>query len=247
MSGRRASGETGESLEDPKTETYSNGIALEATRTASQSTHHESQVSIEIDQEEGDIGGEKQTEGNNTVGNSSQKADGVEIITLTSSASIWLENRDYIDNKMLQRDRDDKFPPWIIDPHFAKLKKPFLFWRNSLLLILMGIVIGLANLGYKYAITEAPKAFLTADGNEGYPNAKNTVGFADGKLWWIAIGAGTGFVNAVAKLLMKLGNHVGFIGAIQMQKSDPFESLKVVICAIISLAGGCSLGPEAGN
>jgi hypothetical protein len=248
MSGRRASGETGESLENLKiTETCSNGIAIEAAKTESESLENVFQgVSIEIDQQEGGIAEEKRFEGNNTYGNCQEEEEEADMINLTSSASIRLENREYIEKKMFKTEGEQKYPPWIIDPHFARLKKPFLFWRNSLLLIFMGIVIGLANLGYKYAITEAPKAFLTADGNEGYPNDKNTVGFADGKLWWIAIGAGTGFVNAVAKLLMKLGNHIGFMGAIQMQKSDPLESLKVVICAIISLAGGCSLGPEAG-
>ena len=249
MSSRRASGETGESLENLKiTETSSNGIAIETTKTESKCIDNGFQVvSIEIDQQEGGTAEEKQYEGNNKDGNSQEEEEEeADMINLTSSASIRLENREYIEKKMFKTEGEQKYPPWIIDPHFGRLKKPFLFWRNSLLLILMGIVIGLANLGYKYAITEAPKAFLTADGNEGYPNDKNTVGFADGKLWWIAIGAGTGFVNAVAKLLMKLGNHVGFMGAIQMQKSDPLESLKVVICAIISLAGGCSLGPEAG-
>lgn len=139
-----------------------------------------------------------------------------------------------------------EFPPWVINPYFATLKQPNAFWVDSLILILMGGLIGLANLGYKYAITSAPRAYLTIGDDNDYPNSKATVGFATGRLWWIGLGAATGFINAVAKIILKLGNHVGFMGAIQMQKSDPVESLKVVICTIISLVGGSSIGPEAG-
>lgn len=127
--------------------------------------------------------------------------------------------------------------------HYAAVKKPFTFWLDSGLIILLGAFIGIVNLGYKYAILKAPMKYLTV-GNSDYPNSN--VGFAQGELWWIGLGAGTGLVNGLAKVLLRLENHIGFMGSIQMQDSNPLESLKVVICTIISLVGGSSIGPEAG-
>lgn len=175
--------------------------------------------------------------------------DGTMIIQMENAELLKEEDAKHGSKKTVgsvKQKGGPEFPPWVINPYFATLKQPNAFWIDSFILILMGGLIGLVNLGYKYAITSAPQAYLTIGDDNDYPNSKATVGFATGRLWWIGLGAGTGFVNAVAKIVLKLGNHVGFMGAIQMQKSDPVESLKVVICTIISLVGGSSIGPEAG-
>ena len=58
------------------------------------------------------------------------------------------------------------------------------FWIDALLLILLGAFLGLACIGYQYAITSGPRAYLTVD-NPGYP-LKN-VGFGEGQLWWCVL------------------------------------------------------------
>lgn len=59
------------------------------------------------------------------------------------------------------------------------------FWIDALLLILLGAFLGLACIGYQYAITSGPRAYLTV-GNAGYP--LENVGFGEGQLWWYVTG-----------------------------------------------------------
>ena len=172
-----------------------------------------------------------------------------------TSLIIQMENRDIIQDKIQEEGSEDISAGAFVDAiitgaravpggdHYASFTKPYTFWVDSAILVFMGAFIGVVNLGYKYAITKAPMAYLTAD-NPGYPS--ENVGFAQGQLWWIGIGAGCGLVNGLVKLVLRLEKHVGFMAAIQMQQSDPLEAVKVVICAIISLVGGSSIGPEAG-
>jgi len=174
-----------------------------------------------------------------------------------NSLIVQMENREIMQEKVEAEEEKDnqKTGNLLVDSiitgkkslpggqHYAAIKKPYTFWVDSGLIILMGAFIGIVNLGYKYAILKAPMKYLTA-GNPNYPNSG--VGFAQGELWWIGLGAGTGLVNGLAKVLLRLESHMGFMGAIQMQESNPLEGVKVVICTIISLVGGSSIGPEAG-
>jgi hypothetical protein len=59
------------------------------------------------------------------------------------------------------------------------------FWIDALLLILLGAFLGLACIGYQYAITSGPRAYLTVD-NPGYP--LENVGFGEGQFWWCVAG-----------------------------------------------------------
>ena len=174
-----------------------------------------------------------------------------------NSLIIQMENREIMEEKVEEEEEktNKKTGNLLVDSivtgkkslpggqHYAAIKKPYTFWLDSGIIILIGAFIGIVNLGYKYAILKAPMKYLTV-GNPNYPNAG--VGFAQGELWWIGLGAGTGFVNGLAKVLLRLEKHIGFMGAIQMQESNPLDALKVVICTIISLVGGSSIGPEAG-
>ena len=117
------------------------------------------------------------------------------------------------------------------------------FWLDSGILVLLGGFLGLVNIGYQYAITSAPKAYLPVD-NPGYP--LTSVGYFEGQLWWIGIGAGTGLVVGVLREIFDLRAYLGFVGLIQMQDAGVIQSFKVVVCSIASLAGGASVGPEAG-
>lgn len=168
--------------------------------------------------------------------------DNIKVYPIEGNTLLNLENKD----SMLQKSKEEEYPPWIINPHFAAIKPPYTFWRDSFKLILIGAIIGLINLGYKYCITAAPKAYLTTGNNANYPNDPSTVDFATGKVWWIGLGAATGLINGVLKVFLNLGHHPGFMAALQMQRSDPVESFKVVICTLVSLIGGSSVGPEAG-
>lgn len=55
------------------------------------------------------------------------------------------------------------------------------FWLDAVLLIILGAFLGLACIGYQYAITSGPRAYLTVD-NPGYP--LTNVGWGEGQLWW---------------------------------------------------------------
>lgn len=174
-----------------------------------------------------------------------------------NSLIVQMENREIMQEKVEEEEEkaNDKTGNLLVDSiitgkksmpggqHYAAIKKPFTFWLDSGLIILMGAFIGIVNLGYKYAILKAPMKYLTV-GNPNYPNSG--VGFAQGELWWIGLGAGTGLVNGLAKVILRLESHIGFMGAIQMQECHPLEAVKIVICTIISLIGGSSIGPEAG-
>ena len=75
------------------------------------------------------------------------------------------------------------------------------FWLDSIILIFLGAFLGLACIGYQYAITSAPRAYLTVD-NPGFPN--ENVGYFEGQLWWIGIGAGCGLVVGAVRELLNL-------------------------------------------
>lgn len=59
------------------------------------------------------------------------------------------------------------------------------FWIDAVLLILLGAFLGLACIGYQYAITSGPRAYLTVD-NPGYP--LSSVGWGQGQFWWYVFG-----------------------------------------------------------
>jgi len=143
------------------------------------------------------------------------------------------------------------------------------FWVDSIILIVLGGVLGLALvltssdsaqryktltracthvsdnscIGYQYAITSAPVAYLTVD-NPGYP--LENYGYFEGQLWWIGIGAGTGLFVGLLREVLNLRAYLGFVALIQLQDASVVQSAKVVLCSIVSLAGSASVGPEAG-
>jgi H+/Cl- antiporter ClcA len=53
-------------------------------------------------------------------------------------------------------------------------------------------------------------------------------------------------VVGVVRELLNLRVYLGFVALIQLQDAGVVQSLKVIVCSILSLAGSASVGPEAG-
>lgn len=62
-----------------------------------------------------------------------------------------------------------------MEPPFAKLMAPFVFWQDLLLLIVLGGVIGCFGYGYLKAMDEVTNLWLTADGNSAFPDDPETL------------------------------------------------------------------------
>ena len=50
----------------------------------------------------------------------------------------------------------------------------------------------------------------------------------------------------VVREVLNLRVYLGFVALIQLQDAGVVQSLKVILCSILSLAGSASVGPEAG-
>lgn len=53
-------------------------------------------------------------------------------------------------------------------------------------------------------------------------------------------------VVGVVREVLNLRVYLGFVALIQLQDAGVVQSLKVILCSILSLAGSASVGPEAG-
>lgn len=90
-------------------------------------------------------------------------------------------------------------PGSAFDPAFARLRPPFAFWQDALLLLLLGGAMGAFAYGYLKAISEVTDLWLSADGRAGYPSPA-TLGFGTGRPWYVGLCAGTGLIVGVAKV-----------------------------------------------
>ena len=85
---------------------------------------------------------------------------------------------------------------------------------------------------------------------DGFPNnnlGDNVSGIGKGRLWWLGVMSGGGFVLGVFKVLIKYpeGQAKSFIQEIKAIHVDPWEGISTTICGFISLCAGASVGPEA--
>ena len=104
-------------------------------------------------------------------------------------------------------DVPEKAPPSPADNFetpFAPLRPPFSFWIQFVIFAIMGGVLGLLGLGYVKAIELVPEQWYQADGNDNYPDDPSTLQWATGKLWWIGVGAVTGVITGVIKVICNL-------------------------------------------
>ena len=143
--------------------------------------------------------------------------------------------------------KDAKPDQFGFEPAFAPLYPPPLsFWVQFGIIAIMGAGMGLFGLGYVKAIQEVPQAWSQA-GNSDYPDGNvSTLQWGAGKAWWIGIGAATGLVTALLKILFKADEYPSFIIELRERKVNPWISVQIFLLTLISEFGGASLGPESG-
>ena len=107
--------------------------------------------------------------------------------------------------------------------------------------ILMGCATGVCALGVLNTVTKVPELWL----GDKYYNDKSNLGFACGKSWWIVVPMVTGFLVGSLRYFVMPEKPKGFLSEVIAQHVDLKNVPWVVICTVVSLMGGASVGPEA--
>src|SRR3989338_3508182 len=121
---------------------------------------------------------------------------------------------------------------------FARPLPPFRFWIDFVAVCLMGGFLGLFGVGYVRVITEVPKAWYSADGNDNFPEDESTLSWAAGRVWWIGVGAACGIITGFFKALTDMDEFPGLIKEIRSGHVEPWMSMRVTGLAIIAQMGG---------
>ena len=132
-----------------------------------------------------------------------------------------------------------------VEPAFASPCLPMDFWQDLVTMLIVGAFLGAFGVGYIRIVTDFPEVWTTTHGVPDFPSPQS-LQFASGKPWWIGVGAACGLAVGLAKVILGLDDAPSFIEEIKSQHVDPLTSFKVTFCALLSLMGGVSLGPEAG-
>jgi H+/Cl- antiporter ClcA len=112
------------------------------------------------------------------------------------------------------------------------------FWVIMRYAALFGIVLAFAALAYLALIEGGTKLWFTLPKNPGW---------LDGSLWWVAVTAGAGVLVGVLRRAFRLPLKLpGTVQELKDQRVEPATVPGAVAVSLVSLAGGASLGPEAG-
>lgn len=115
------------------------------------------------------------------------------------------------------------------------------FWRLTTLSGVLGVVVGVFAVGFMNAVDYTPTLWVD---NGDFDEASDCNYYA-GKLIWIAIPAGTGFVVGVIRWLVDYPfNLPGLFAEIRDYHVEPKWTPWTFVISATSLAGGASLGPE---
>ena len=137
--------------------------------------------------------------------------------------------------------------PAPFDAPFAPLSPPFVFWLDSVLIVLLGGFLGALGYGYLQAITEATTdGWISADGNAGYPSDPASLRFGAGRAWWVGLCAGAGLVIGLTRTALDLETAPSFITELRELHVDPWLGLRSATVTLMSLVAGAPMGPEAG-
>ncbi len=121
---------------------------------------------------------------------------------------------------------------------FVALNRSPGFWAIIGYAVVFGVVLAFAALAFLGLIKGGTNLWFTLPKNPGW---------FDGSLWWVAVTAGAGVLVGV----MRRAFHVpvklpGTIAELKAQRVEPSTVPAAVAVSLVSLAGGASLGPEAG-
>ena len=112
------------------------------------------------------------------------------------------------------------------------------FWMRMRYAALFGVILAFAALVYLGLIKAGTNLWFTLPNNPGW---------LDGSLWWVAVTAGAGaIVGALRRAFALPAKLPGTVQELQAQRVEPSTVPGAVAVSLVSLAGGASLGPEAG-
>jgi len=103
---------------------------------------------------------------------------------------------------------------------------------------LFGVVLAFAALAFLGLVKGGTKLWFTLPKNPGW---------LDGSVWWVAVTAGAGVLVGVLRHAFRLPAKLpGTVQELKSQRVEPSTVPGAVAVSLVSLAGGASLGPEAG-
>ena len=112
------------------------------------------------------------------------------------------------------------------------------FWQLMGYAAFFGVVLAFASLAFLGLIKGGTDLWFTLPKNPGW---------FDGSLWWVAVTAAAGVLVGVLRRLFRLPAKLpGTVQELKDQRVEPSTAPKMVAVSLASLAGGASLGPEAG-
>lgn len=102
--------------------------------------------------------------------------------------------------------------------------------------------MGFVGLGFLNIVEWVPLQWWGPEyGQKGW-----TFDYLNGKLYWIGIMAGAGFIVGVIRVVTNAPDQFdGFFVELQNRHSEPNHAVQAVAISLVSLTGGVSMGPEA--
>jgi H+/Cl- antiporter ClcA len=112
------------------------------------------------------------------------------------------------------------------------------FWVITRYAALFGVVLAFAALAFLGLIKAGTQLWFTLPKNPGW---------FDGSLWWVAVTAAAGVLVGVLRRVFRVPVKLpGTVQELKDQRVEPSTVPAAVAVSLVSLAGGASLGPEAG-
>ena len=112
------------------------------------------------------------------------------------------------------------------------------FWVIMRYAALFGVVLAFAGLAYLGLIKGGTDLWFTLPKNPGW---------FDGSLWWVAVTVGAGVLLGVLRRTFRVPVKLpGVVKDLRDERVEPSIVPGAVAVSLVSLAGGASLGPEAG-
>eukprot|EP00929_Paragymnodinium_shiwhaense_P074836 TRINITY_DN38293_c0_g1_i1.p1 TRINITY_DN38293_c0_g1~~TRINITY_DN38293_c0_g1_i1.p1 ORF type:complete len:511 (+),score=104.98 TRINITY_DN38293_c0_g1_i1:82-1614(+) len=110
----------------------------------------------------------------------------------------------------------------------------------------LGCAMGLLAVPYILAVEKIPVWWIKKTSGKEFPEDFDSLQFAAGSPTWILVCWLGSTAVGVVKVLLRLDAYPSFITELKHQAADPWQAAKVVVCCILSLCAGATLGPEAG-
>jgi len=115
------------------------------------------------------------------------------------------------------------------------------FWKVFTLLIVTSSIMAFVAIAYMNCTNKIPALWVTCD----YDHDISCGDYYSGKLWWIGVTGGCGFLVGLLRYIAKYPRALpGLFKDINDCHVDPFWCLFTYFFSMISISGGANLGPE---